>query len=246
VIVVETLDRPPVPSWSRRRRGKAQPESPDAGAWLTRVTVVDAAAQLDAGTAEAWLDAAGEAELEAGLVVLNRALRAHRLATADPLVGPLGRSQALIARVGYGTGDELAAGRLSVARVVPWEPASRPRRRIVEPEGRLAALLTGQQRPLVAEELALRARLDLDLSFIRAAALQTVIALDAAIAELAADPAADQLGQEIDGLRRDRDPVAAAAQAALAGEPSPAQMDAVTGALERIEGALRAGSKARR
>ena len=151
MIVVATLDRPAPASWSRRLRGRSQAPSPDERAWLTRVTVIDTASQLEPDAAQTWLEAAGESELEAGLVVLNRALRAHRLATAEPLVGPLGRWQAMTARLGYGTGEELADGRLSAVRELPWQPASRPRRRMVEPEGRMAALVAGQQNPLVAK-----------------------------------------------------------------------------------------------
>jgi hypothetical protein len=164
-------------------------------------------------------------------------LRAHRLAAADPLAGSFDRRQAQSSRLGYGPGDELANGRLRDARELPWQAPDRPRRRMMAPEGRLAALLTGQDRPLVAEELALRARLDLDLSLSRAAALQVLIALDASIAELSAD---DRLADRLARLRADREPVAAAAQAALAGEPSAEQLAAVTEALQRIEAALRA------
>jgi hypothetical protein len=233
VLVVRTLDRPRPASWSKRRRGGVSP----SGAWLTEVTVIDSRESVSAERAAGWLASAGAPEVTDALTVLNRALRAHRLATADELAGPLDRRQALTARLGYGTGEELAAGQLAAARELPWEPAARPRRRMIEPEARLAALLSGREHPLLAEELALRARLDLNLSFSRAAALQTMIALDAAIAEVALPP------QQLDGLRRDREPVAAAAQAALGGEPTPEQMGAVVAALERIEAPLSSSAR---
>lgn len=230
VVVVQTLERPAAP---RRLRGGQG----DAGGWLTRVTVIDSGAPLDEGAALAWLDAAGERELSDGIATLNRMLRAHRLAAADPLAGALDRRQAQSSRLGFGSGEELASGRLGAARELPWQAPDRPRRRMLSPEGRLAALLGGRDHPLVAEELALRARLDLDLSFSRAATLQVLIALDASIAELAAD---DRLADRLGSLRADREPVAAAAQAALAGEPSSEQLAAVSEALQRIEAALRA------
>jgi len=230
VVVVQTLERPAAP---RRLRGAPA----DTGGWLSRVTVIDSGAPLDAGAAAAWLADAGERELENGIATLNRVLLAHRLAAADPLAGIFDRRQAQTSRLGYGSGEELANGRLSDARELPWQAPDRPRRRMMAPEGRLAALLTGRDRPLVAEELALRARLDLDLSFTRAAALQILIALDAAIAELAPD---DRLAGRLAELRADREPVAAAAQAALGGEPSAEQLAGVAEALQRIEAALRA------
>ena len=38
----------------------------------------------DAGDADRWLRSAGEPELEAGIAVLNEALHAFRLVTANP------------------------------------------------------------------------------------------------------------------------------------------------------------------
>ena len=61
---------------------------------------------------------------------------------------------------------------------------------MLRPQARLAAVLNGRERPLACEELTLRARLDLDHGREREAALQVLVALDAALAELAADPQA--------------------------------------------------------
>jgi hypothetical protein len=72
-----------------------------------------------------------------------------------------------------------------------------------------------------------------------------MVALDAAIAELAVDPAAEELGERLEELRAQRDPIAEAAQAALEGALSEAQRDAVEYALGRIEAALRARAVAR-
>ena len=61
---------------------------------------------------------------------------------------------------------------------------------MLHPQARLAAVLGARERPLACEELALRARLDLDHGREREAALQLLVALDAALAELARGPAA--------------------------------------------------------
>ena len=66
---------------------------------------------------------------------------------------------------------------------------------MLTPQARLAAVLSARERPLVCEELTLRARLDLDHGRGREAALQLLVALDAALAELQADPAADALAR---------------------------------------------------
>jgi len=52
--------------------------------------------------AAAWLAAADEPDLAAGLGVLNRVLHSYRLASADPHVHGIGRRNALAARLGYG------------------------------------------------------------------------------------------------------------------------------------------------
>lgn len=207
-----------------------------------RATVIDVAAPLAEAEAGPWLQAAGEAELEAGVAVLNRALQDYRIAAADPRATPLDRRQAGIARVGFGPGEEVADGRWSHVRELPWLAPRRSRRRMLSPDARLAALLTGRDQALVAEELALRARLDLDSGRPRHGALQVLIALDAAIAELSADPAAPALDERLARLRDHRDPVAAAAQASLISEPDAPQRQALEQALGHIEAALRARS----
>ena len=189
--------------------------------------------------AAAWLTGAGEPELAAGLSVLNRALHAHRLASADPHVHGIGRHDPLVARLGYGAGEEVADGLWTDARELIDAGPRRRRSRIPAAQARLAALLTGRHAPLVCEELALRARLDLDEGRTREASLQVLVALDAALAELPDDPAAPALADRLDELRGLHEGAAAAAAVALAGTPGPSERDATAFALGRIEAALR-------
>ena len=228
-----------------RLRLRRAPGAVDAQAvdWVVRATIIDVTQPLSAEQAAAWLAQAGEAELQRDLDVLNAVLHAHRLAAADPHLPTLSRRQALAARVGFGAGEELADGRFSEVRELAWEAPRRPRRRMLTPEARLAAILTGRDEPLVCEELVLRARLDLDRGRHRHAALQLLIALDAAIAELSGDPATAERMPE---LRTFREPVGAAAQAALSAGPDAAAVAALTTALQRVEAALRARAAARR
>jgi hypothetical protein len=205
-----------------------------------RATIVDAAAPLAGGAeAGAWLSRAGEDDVTRDLEVLNRVLHAHRVAVADPHVNAVSRAQALVARVGFGAGDEVADGRWTQARELIAVTRRERRVTALMPGARLAAMLSGRDRALVSEELALRARLDLDHGRNREAALQVMVALDAAVAELQNDPAADELAGRVDELRAQRDPIAHAAQAALGGPLSETEREAVAFALERIEAALR-------
>ena len=186
----------------------------------------------DAASAAAWLRSAGEADLAADLAVLNRALHAHRIATADPRAHGVARGDALVARVGYGAGEQVADGQWTDARELIETGPRRRRSRIPAAQGRLAALLTGRQGALACEELALRARLDLDEGREREAVLQVRIAVDAALAELPADPAASALTERIEELR------------ALSAGLAAADHERLTFALGRLEAALRARAAA--
>jgi len=206
-----------------------------------RATVIDVREPLpDLDQAQRWLADAGEQYLETGLDVLNRALHAFRLVTADPYLNPMSRRQALVARIGFGAGEQVADGLWTDARELLDSQPRQRRVKVLQPQARLAAVLAGREAVLACEELALRARQDLDHGRDREAALQLLVALDAALAELAADPTATALRDRLMELRSQRDAAGEAAQAALSGPLSTAQREAVVFTLGRIEAALRA------
>jgi hypothetical protein len=206
VLVVETAGAPP-PSRRRRRRPKESAPAGDTSALpLCRVTVVQAEAPFESdGDADRWLEEATASEeaidtqLAAGIALLNRALHAHATASANPLAGGLSADRAATARVGYGSGDEVAAGRFSTAREIDVRAAGSKRRRREEelrPQERFAALLGGRERVDACETLILRARADIDANRPREAALQLRIALEAMLIEL--DGALPDPGHEKD------------------------------------------------
>ncbi len=206
-----------------------------------RATIIDVAEPLRSDAeADAWLREAGEAKLSEGLEILNRALHAFRLVMADPHMNQIARRQLLVGRLGYGAGEQVADGLWTEARELLPRPERQPRQKVLQPQARLAALLGGHERALACEELVLRARLDLDSGRAREAALQALVALDATLAEVAADPVGVRLAERLEELRGQRDPVALAAQAALAGPLSERGRHDVTFTIERIEAALRA------
>lgn len=250
VLVVATLGAPERRLASRRRRRPAEPEPEPAPVLTGRATVIDVDRPLDDAAARAWLAGAGEDELAAGLAVLNRAVHAFRLVSADPYVHAVGRAQAIAARVGFGAGEEVAEGLWTAATELSL-PEGRRRRggrggrgHIMESQARVAAMLGGRQPALASEELTLRARLDLDQHRPREAALQLLVALDAALAELSGDPHAAQLAARLQELRAQREPVAGAAQAALSGLLDAGHARTVEDALDRVEAALRARAAA--
>jgi hypothetical protein len=240
VIVFSTLGAPERHRLARRRRpAPSQPEPEPVS--TSRVTVIESRAPFDDATAAArWLRDAGEKELEQGLAVLNRVLYAHRLVSADPAVNPVFRHSALVARVGYGAGEQVADGLWTDAHELVPRAARRSRTKVMVPQARLAAVLGARERALACEELILRARLDVDQDRPREAALQLLVALDAALAELAVEPHAEQLRERLLELEDRRDAVAELAQSALAGPLSGAQLETLTGVLVRLESALRA------
>lgn len=230
---------------SVRKKIEAQPEPEPTPVTTGRATVVTVGEPFeDESRAAAWLAAAGEAELAADLAVLNRALHAFRLALTDPYLGPVARHQALVARIGYGAGEQVADGLWTEARELIAGADRKRRAKALEAQSRLAAMLSGREHPLACQELALRARLDLDQGREREGALQVQVALDAAIAELASDPTAPVLGDRLDELRAQRGPIAAIAQSAMRATLAPGDRELVGFTLGRIEAALRARAAA--
>jgi hypothetical protein len=171
-----------------------------------------------------------DAELETAVRRLNRALQAQRAAAADPYVRDVSAAQALVARIGYGSGEEAAEGRFAEAWELP-RGRRRTRRSMEAPEERFAAILGGRERPLAGEELVLRARADLDAGRTREAALETRVALEALLAELPAEGTG--------GLAEQRGTVGDAANAALHGELDAGRAAALTAAVEAMEHALK-------
>jgi len=234
VLVIGGLDAP------RRRRRRARRAEPDpAEVEVTRATVIDAAPLGELDSADVWLGRAigDDAARITGdaLAVLNQAIAGHRIAAGLPWAADADPARALVCRVGYGTGEQVADGEWESARELP--PPAAPRR-MLAPAERVAALLGGREVALACEELALRARGDLTYGREREAALQLSVALEAALAELEGWRA--QLGERLDELAALRDQVSAAAAEALRGGLEPETTAAVEAALGRLEAALRA------
>jgi hypothetical protein len=241
VIALRTLGAPERRLIGKRRPRKVGEAGPEPVP-TARATVIAAEPFASALEAEAWLGAlrrdrnALVEEARLGTAELNRMLRAHRAAAADPWAAvEVSPPHALIVRVGYGVGDLVAEGRFDEALELPRtevDALSRGARGdAVGPGERLAAILSGRDQLLACEELVLRARADIDAHRPREAALQARIALEAVLAELPAD-----LDPE---LAANRAEIGDAANAALQGDPPEHLQHAVTHAVERMERALR-------
>jgi hypothetical protein len=245
-------------------RRRTLPEEPEPVATATaRATIIDPVSVSAESQAQAWLaDINSEREVSTAVAVLNRVLHAERIATADPYAREVSPAQALVIRAGWGEGEQVADGRWREAVELEWARPRARRRKLREAslrsQERLAGLLGARDHPLLCEELALRARLDLDQSRIAHAALELDHAYAAALPELGAENSRD-MATRVAELERLRGDVAAEARAALA-SPNGAE-DATAGsqegaarqvdqviirqALERLEAALRARAASR-
>ena len=244
----------------RRSRGPGRQATADPAPVLTtRVTVIDPVPLAADQQARAWLaDLDRDRDVRAAVAVVNRVVHLHRIASADPYAREVSPAQALVIRAGWGEGEQVADGRWLHAREIPWTARARRspgarRRTIVDrsaalrPLERLAALLGARTESLLCEELALRARLDLDHGRLEHAALELDRAYATAIPELRAEGRQD-LALRIGELEQLRAGVAAQAQAALPDEAGRRRErpdeDAVRHPLERLEAALRARTAA--
>ena len=242
VLVLATLGAPERRLLRGRRPRAAEAEPGPAPVTTTRATLIDAA-PVPAGDAAAWLaglDAPGAAAaLGDALRALNAALHAHAVAAEDARVREADHESALVARVGWGRGEQVAEGRWAEARELPFRAARRRRAETLRPQERLAAILGGRDHPLPAEALALRARSDLRQGRPREAALQLRVALEAAIADLERADGSLGLGERLAQLREQRASVGEAANRALAGDLPVETVASVEDSLARVEAALR-------
>ena len=243
VLVLQTLG---APRRTRRRLGRRTPALHQAGPEpvpTSRATLVGARPCEDAAHAESWLaelrrsSAKLEEEVAGALRALNGLLRAHRAAVRDPYVRDVAADQALVTRVGFGAGDQVADGRFAQAFEVPGGPGRRRRAEVLSPQERLAAIVGGREAVMPSEELTLRARMDVDAGRPREAALQCRIALEALLSEAREEPAAD--AESLAALQGARSEVTKAANAALAGDPGEEQQRAVEETVRRMESVLR-------
>jgi hypothetical protein len=245
VLVIEVLDEPPAP---RRRLRRARPKDSDPDAVserppLTRLTVIRPQALGERDAARAWLaeirddDDAIRAELGEALEFVNLAISAQRVSSLDPHLPDVSAERALVVRIGFGTGDEVADGLFTEAIDVP-RATRRRRLETLRPQERIAAVLGGRELLRPAAELLLRARADLDAGRVREAALQLRVGLEALLAEPRdAAPAAE--AQDLGVLDERRAITGEAAGDALAGDLSEARAGEVAETLRLCERVLR-------
>jgi len=261
--------RPRRPLLARLRgHARSMPTGPEpAPVPTTRVTVIDPIALAAENQARAWLaELDRDREVGAAATIVNRVIHSHRIASADPYVHEVSPEQALVIRAGWGEGEQVADGRWLHARALAspggWSSSRsagsrrgsrRDRSWALRPQERLAALLGARGAALLCEEIALRARQDLDHERTAHAALELDRAYALAVRELEGEGRQD-LAIRIAELEQLHPGVKAQAQTALLGAIAPGapggsageklDADVLAHALGRLEAALRARTAA--
>jgi hypothetical protein len=226
VLVVVVTDAPPPPR-RRLRRARPKDSDPDAGGErlpISRLTVIRPEPLGAAEDAHRWLESVRDdddaivAELTGALELVNQAMHAQRTSILDPHLPDLSPDRALVVRIGFGTGDEVADGHFSEAIDVP-RTTRRRRLEALRPQERIAAVLGRKERVSPADDLLLRARGDLDAGRLREAALQLRVGLEALLAE-PREGAADAERKDLEALDERRSITGETANEALAGDLS--------------------------
>ncbi len=248
--MLETLGAPAPPRRRRRRSRETEADAAPAPLPFARATTVRAFAPFaDADEGNRWLEESVAAEttvdtlLAEGVDAINRALHAHSVASGDPALQILNLRRAIAARIGYGSGEQVASGEFSAAREVDVHSggASRRRQRAEElrPQERLAAVLGGREQLDACEILLLRARADLDAGREREAALQLRVGLEALLVELKgalSDPGHEEDMATLTTRRHDAGELA---NGALTGDLSTIQVQTLADLLATCERVLR-------
>lgn len=249
VLVLETHGAPPPPRRKRRKPRAVEAAAEPTPLPLSRVTLVRAfAAFEEEEAAERWLERATAEDQEIddllieALGALNQALHAHAVASAEPHPQTLGAERTVAARLGYGSGQQVAVGESSASREVDVRAgASRRRLRDEElrPQERVAAVLGGRERLDACETLLLRARADLDAGRTREAALQLRIGTEALLKELPDALDDPDHAADMQAIASGRDDAIKLATSALSGDLDPDESARLTDLLSLCERVLR-------
>jgi hypothetical protein len=240
VLVVGVVPARPTVPRIRRKARDAESDAQPADVPLALVTFVKGTEPIDDDREAArrfGLIRGSEEEqqrrVDEGLHILNTAIRAYRAGARDPYAIEVDRRDMRRVRIGYGTTDEVQEGAWRAAFELP--PPLRVRTKRVErlrPSEAVAAVLSGRGRVLQAEDVILRALVDLDQGRTRAAAHQVRAAMTLFLDELGAEAPTGRRRPMLDTLAEKAEELAATASAA---ELDSAQVQELEGVIDAMD-----------
>jgi len=247
VLVVGVVPAPASRPRLRRKPRDAEPGAPPAEVPLSLVTFVKGTAPVDddralASRLESVRSSEDEQErwVDEGLAVLNEAIRAYRAGAHDPYVIEVARRDARRVRIGYGTTEDVQNGQWRAALELPPPLRDRPKRvERLRPSEAIAAVLSGRGRVLEAEDVILRALVDLDHGRTRAAAQQVCAAMTLFASELGAEVPTGKGRPALDALAERAQRLAAVASHGALDEQQVAELDEIIDAVDALVDAWR-------
>lgn len=227
VVVIRTVGAPPPKAGLFGRKGAppvAPGETPRELA-ITMATVIFGTRLLpdEPTTRRFFAGVQGEPEqrdqwVQAALVIINRAIAAYRACAADPYVIELTTLDPRAIRIGYGPAELVSVGKWEQAIAVPPPPPIRlSRDQRIMPTQAMAGVLTEQGEVLEAEELLLRAVLDLEQGRVRAAAVGFEGAFSLLLGELSGRVLAGSVRTKLEALVDEQETISALGAAARRG-----------------------------
>jgi hypothetical protein len=243
VLVVGVVSAPASRPRLLRRARPIEGQPPPAEVPLSLVTFVKGTEPLgDQREAAKRLDAIRASESEQqrwvreGLRALNLAIRAHRAGAPDPYAVEVTQRDPRRTRIGYGSTEEVQDGLWQEALELPPPLQSRAKRiERLRPSEAVATVLSGQSDLLEAEDLLLRALIDLDQGRTRAAAYQAASAMRLLPRELESRPGADGVDLELLADRAARtEELESAAGAAQLEAADVRELDSIIEAVARL------------
>jgi hypothetical protein len=240
VLVVGVVPARPTVPRIRRKARDAESAAPPADVPLAVITFVKGTVPLDSDReAERRFELVRGSEeeqqrwVDEGLRVLNAAIRAYRAGARDPYAIEVDRRDMRRVRIGYGSTDDVQVGGWRAAFELP--PPLRTRTKRVDrlrPSEAVASVLSGRGRVLEAEDVILRALVDLDQGRTRAAAHQVRAAMILFLDELGAEAPTGRNRPMLESLAEQAEQLAAAASA---GALDSAQVEELEGLIDAMD-----------
>lgn len=247
VLVVGVVPARPTLPRIRRKTRDAESAAPPPDVPLALVTFVKGTEPIDSDSEAArrfdiirGSEEEQQRRVDEGMKVLNAAIRAYRAGARDPYAIEVDRRDMRRVRIGYGSTDEVQVGAWQAAFEPPPPPRGRTKRvERLRPAEAVAIVLSGRGRVLEAEDVILRALVDLDQDRTRAAAQQVRAAMVLFLQELGDEAPTGRNRPTLDSLAEQAEQLAQAASAAPLDATQVEELEGIIDAMDDLVDAWR-------